>query len=119
MKGPMAETLQVHCCIAGGGPADMMLGYLLGRAGVKTLVLEKHADFVRDFRGDHRASLDPDDHAGVGANRLFSKAATLRIPRVVRENQRYLPKGCRLRAHFRTVPIRGPAAAKVFPQLPG
>ena len=48
----MAETLQVQCCIAGGGPAGMMLGYLLGRAGVNTVVLEKHADFLRDFRGD-------------------------------------------------------------------
>jgi 2-polyprenyl-6-methoxyphenol hydroxylase-like FAD-dependent oxidoreductase len=48
----MAEQLQVQCCIAGGGPAGMMLGYLLGRAGVKTVVLEKHADFLRDFRGD-------------------------------------------------------------------
>jgi 2-polyprenyl-6-methoxyphenol hydroxylase-like FAD-dependent oxidoreductase len=48
----MAETLQVQCCIAGGGPAGMMLGYLLGRAGVRTIVLEKHADFLRDFRGD-------------------------------------------------------------------
>jgi 2-polyprenyl-6-methoxyphenol hydroxylase-like FAD-dependent oxidoreductase len=46
------ETLQVECCIAGGGPAGMMLGYLLGRAGVKTVVLEKHGDFLRDFRGD-------------------------------------------------------------------
>jgi 2-polyprenyl-6-methoxyphenol hydroxylase-like FAD-dependent oxidoreductase len=50
--GSMAETLQVQCCIAGGGPAGMMLGYLLGRAGVKTVVLEKHGDFLRDFRGD-------------------------------------------------------------------
>lgn len=49
---PMADTLQVQCCIAGGGPAGMMLGLLLGRAGVKTVVLEKHADFLRDFRGD-------------------------------------------------------------------
>ena len=48
----MADTLQVQCCIAGGGPAGMMLGFLLGRAGVKTVVLEKHADFLRDFRGD-------------------------------------------------------------------
>src|SRR5882762_9463110 len=48
----MADTLQVQCCIAGGGPAGMMLGYLLGRAGVKTVVIEKHADFLRDFRGD-------------------------------------------------------------------
>ena len=45
-------TERCTCCIAGGGPAGMMLGYLLGRAGVDTLVLEKHADFLRDFRGD-------------------------------------------------------------------
>jgi 2-polyprenyl-6-methoxyphenol hydroxylase-like FAD-dependent oxidoreductase len=48
----MADSFQVQCCIAGGGPAGMMLGYLLGRAGVRTVVLEKHADFLRDFRGD-------------------------------------------------------------------
>ena len=48
----MTEALQVQCCIAGGGPAGMMLGYLLGRAGVKSVVLEKHMDFLRDFRGD-------------------------------------------------------------------
>jgi 2-polyprenyl-6-methoxyphenol hydroxylase-like FAD-dependent oxidoreductase len=48
----MAKTMQVQCCIAGGGPAGMMLGYLMGRAGVKTVVLEKHGDFLRDFRGD-------------------------------------------------------------------
>src|SRR5580658_266633 len=48
----MADPLQVQCCIAGGGPAGMMLGLLLGRAGVRTVVLEKHADFLRDFRGD-------------------------------------------------------------------
>lgn len=46
------QTLNVQCCIAGGGPAGMMLGYLLARAGVTTVVLEKHADFLRDFRGD-------------------------------------------------------------------
>ena len=40
------------CCIVGGGPAGMMLGYLLARAGVRVTVLEKHADFLRDFRGD-------------------------------------------------------------------
>lgn len=48
----MSESQRVQCCIVGGGPAGMMLGYLLGRAGVKTVVLEKHADFLRDFRGD-------------------------------------------------------------------
>ena len=42
----------LRCCVAGGGPAGMMLGFLLARAGVPVLVLEKHADFLRDFRGD-------------------------------------------------------------------
>src|SRR5882724_11060868 len=50
-KNPTTE-LQVRCCIAGGGPAGMMLGFLLARAGVDIIVLEKHADFLRDFRGD-------------------------------------------------------------------
>src|SRR5437667_5735376 len=45
------RSMSVRCCIVGGGPAGMMLGYLLGRAGVETLVLEKHGDFLRDFRG--------------------------------------------------------------------
>ncbi|HTG06506.1 MAG TPA: FAD-dependent monooxygenase, partial [Bradyrhizobium sp.] len=49
---PSRRTINARCCIVGGGPAGMMLGYLLGRAGVETLVLEKHADFFRDFRGD-------------------------------------------------------------------
>lgn len=44
--------LTTTCCIAGGGPAGMMLGFLLARAGVDVIVLEKHADFLRDFRGD-------------------------------------------------------------------
>src|ERR1700744_2847932 len=48
----MARTIETHCCIVGGGPAGMMLGYLLGRAGVETLVLEKHAHFFRDFPAD-------------------------------------------------------------------
>jgi len=46
------ETMTTRCCIAGGGPAGMMLGFLLGRAGVEVVVLEKHKDFFRDFRGD-------------------------------------------------------------------
>jgi len=46
------STIATTCCIAGGGPAGMMLGFLLARAGVPVVVLEKHADFFRDFRGD-------------------------------------------------------------------
>ena len=44
--------LATRCCIAGGGPAGMMLGFLLARAGIDVMVLEKHGDFLRDFRGD-------------------------------------------------------------------
>ena len=65
----MAETLTVQCCIAGGGPAGMMLGYLLGRAGVKTVVLEKHKDFLRDFRGDTGAPLHPRHHVRARPDR--------------------------------------------------
>src|SRR3989440_805331 len=53
-------SMKVSCCIAGGGPAGMMLGFLLARAGVEVLVLEKHKDFLRDFRGDtvHPSTLE-------------------------------------------------------------
>jgi 2-polyprenyl-6-methoxyphenol hydroxylase-like FAD-dependent oxidoreductase len=47
-----ARSASTQCCIAGGGPAGLMLGFLLARAGVDVIVLEKHRDFLRDFRGD-------------------------------------------------------------------
>lgn len=52
--------LQTTCCIVGGGPAGMMLGLLLARAGIEVIVLEKHNDFFRDFRGDtiHPSTLE-------------------------------------------------------------
>src|SRR5687767_6630021 len=52
--------ISTSCCIVGGGPAGMMLGLLLARAGVDVVVLEKHADFLRDFRGDtiHPSTLE-------------------------------------------------------------
>jgi len=64
---PNRRTITTRCCIVGGGPAGMMLGYLLGRAGVETLVLEKHADFFRDFRGDtvHPSTLQVMDELGL------------------------------------------------------
>ena len=65
----------VQCCIAGGGPAGMMLGLLLACAGVRVLVLEKHADFLRDFRGDtiHPSTLDVMHELGL-------LDASLRLP---------------------------------------
>ena len=55
-----SESIKTTCCITGGGPAGMMLGFLLARAGVAVTVLEKHADFLRDFRGDtiHPSTLE-------------------------------------------------------------
>ena len=54
------KTVAVDCCIVGGGPAGMMAGFLMARAGVRVAVLEKHGDFLRDFRGDtiHPSTLE-------------------------------------------------------------
>ena len=55
-----ADRLSARCCIVGGGPCGLMLGFLLARAGVDVVILEKHADFLRDFRGDtiHPSTLE-------------------------------------------------------------
>jgi 2-polyprenyl-6-methoxyphenol hydroxylase-like FAD-dependent oxidoreductase len=56
----ISQTVKTQCCIAGGGPAGMVLGFLLARAGIEVLVLEKHKNFLRDFRGDtiHPSTLE-------------------------------------------------------------
>jgi 2-polyprenyl-6-methoxyphenol hydroxylase-like FAD-dependent oxidoreductase len=56
----VTSPITTRCCIAGGGPAGVMAGFLLARAGVDVVVLEKHADFFRDFRGDtiHPSTLE-------------------------------------------------------------
>ena len=66
MDGSTPE--RTACCIAGGGPAGMVLALLLARAGVPVVVLEKHADFLRDFRGDtvHASTLTLLDELGLG-----------------------------------------------------
>ncbi len=63
----MGEALTATCCIAGGGPAGILLGYLLARSGVEVIVLEKHKDFFRDFRGDtiHASTLQILDELGL------------------------------------------------------
>src|SRR5688500_17054290 len=57
---PDEQQTRTTCCIVGGGPAGMMLGLLMARAGVEVIVLEKHGDFLRDLRGDtiHPSTLE-------------------------------------------------------------
>src|SRR5579883_2790073 len=69
------EELRTTCCIAGGGPAGIMLGYLLARAGIAVTVLEKHDDFFRDFRGD---TVHPSTLEVLGELGLLEEA--LRVP---------------------------------------
>ena len=115
----MDGTLQVQCCIAGGGPAGMMLGYLLGRAGVKTVVLEKHADFLRDFRGDtvHPSTLMIMQELGLIDDFLKLPHSEIRafaaeIGEARRENRG-------LRTSCDAVQVRRPDAAMGFSQFSG
>jgi 2-polyprenyl-6-methoxyphenol hydroxylase-like FAD-dependent oxidoreductase len=80
---PAPETLAVRCCIVGGGPAGMTLGLLLARAGVEVLVLEKHADFFRDFRGDtiHPSTLEVVHELGLLEDFLTRPHQELRLLR--------------------------------------
>ena len=100
-------TITVRCCIAGGGPAGMMLGLLLARAGVPVLVLEKHADFLRDFRGDtlHPSTLEVMHELGV-----LDRFLTLPHQKVQRMNGQFSDAVFTV-ADFSTLPVRCPYIA--------
>jgi 2-polyprenyl-6-methoxyphenol hydroxylase-like FAD-dependent oxidoreductase len=98
-----------RCCIAGCGPAGAMLGFLLARAGIDVLVLEKHGDFLRDFRGDtiHPSTLEVLDEVGL-AERF------LELPhRRVAELALRTTAGDALRVSFRGLPTKYPFIAFV------
>jgi len=97
------EKISVRCCIAGGGPAGMMLGYLLARAGVEVLVLEKHGDFLRDFRGDtiHPSTLEVmhelgllDEFLKLPHQKVYELNAQVGEMRLTIADFRHLPTRC-------------------------
>jgi 2-polyprenyl-6-methoxyphenol hydroxylase-like FAD-dependent oxidoreductase len=85
------NLLERDCVIAGGGPAGMVLGYLLARAGVRVTVLEKHADFFRDFRGDTVHPSTVTLLGELGLREKFLKLPLTRLPTmdVVFDEQRF------------------------------
>jgi 2-polyprenyl-6-methoxyphenol hydroxylase-like FAD-dependent oxidoreductase len=98
------ETMSMRCCIAGGGPAGIMLGYLLARAGVQVLVLEKHADFLRDFRGDtiHPSTLEVmyelgllEEFLRLPHQKVYELNAQVGQTQVTIADFRHLPTRCR------------------------
>ena len=98
------STTTTQCCIAGGGPAGMMLGFLLARAGVQVVVLEKHADFFRDFRGDtvHPSTLELmfelgliDEFLKLPHQRVETLTAQIGAEHVQMVDFRHLPTHCK------------------------
>jgi len=103
----MGAELRVACCIAGGGPAGMMLGFLLARAGLRVAVLEKHGDFLRDFRGDtiHPSTLDVVAELGLleaflarPHDEVRELAAQVGNERFVLADFRHVPSRCKFLA---------------------
>src|ERR1700694_5702592 len=98
------EKVTTRCCVAGGGPAGMIAGFLLGRAGVDVVVLEKHADFLRDFRGDtiHPSTLEVmselgllDDFLKLPHQEVRQLTGQVGDERVTIADFRHLPTKCR------------------------
>lgn len=99
-----SNALSVQCCIVGGGPAGMTLGLLLARSGVRVVVLEKHGDFLRDFRGDtiHPSTLEVMHELGILDRLLRLPHQEARVLRVQLGDETYpmadfghLPTRCR------------------------
>jgi 2-polyprenyl-6-methoxyphenol hydroxylase-like FAD-dependent oxidoreductase len=100
----MTTAITTQCAIAGGGPAGMMLGFLLARAGIDVVVLEKHADFLRDFRGDtiHPSTLRVMHELGIldaflkrPHQEVRELSALIGDERVILADFSHLPEHCR------------------------
>ncbi len=98
------SSISTTCAIAGGGPAGMMLGFLLARAGVDVVVLEKHADFFRDFRGDtvHPSTLELmhelgllDEFLKLPHQKIETLSAQIGDERIPMADLRHLPTHCK------------------------
>jgi len=98
------SSITAKCAVAGGGPAGMMLGFLLARAGVEVVVLEKHADFFRDFRGDtvHPLTLDVmyelgllDEFLNLPHQKIETLTAQIGAEHLTMIDFRHLPTHCK------------------------
>lgn len=109
MTNTVEHEERLDCCIAGCGPAGAMLGLLLARAGLNVLVLEKHGDFLRDFRGDtiHPSTLEILDELG-----LAERFLQLPHSEVASASMRS-PAGLEITFSFRRLPTRFPFIAFV------
>jgi hypothetical protein len=110
-------STKTTCCIVGGGPAGMMFAFLLARAGIPVVVMEKHADFLRDFRGDtvHPSTLEMMHELGL-------LEEFLRLPHsVVRQISLQIGEDRLVIGHFDHLPVHCKfiaLAAMGFPQFP-
>jgi 2-polyprenyl-6-methoxyphenol hydroxylase-like FAD-dependent oxidoreductase len=98
------SSIKTQCCIVGGGPAGVMLGFLLARSGIDVHVLEKHADFFRDFRGDtvHPSTLEImyelgllDDFLKLPHQQIITIKAQIGIDNVTIGDFSHLPTHCK------------------------
>ena len=113
----MADPIRTTCVIGGCGPAGAVLGLLLARAGIDVVVLEKHGDFLRDFRGDtiHASTLTLLDELGLGAD--FARLPHQRVDRLEVTHRRRRPHARRLRPAAGSAPGDRLPAAVGLPRL--